>query len=190
MHEFKKLVQPVNADAIDIQKGKLELMNRRYFTGLEDIVLEWMLEIDGDTVQKGIIKTLKANPGQKMPIRLNLKEPEVLPGQEVYLYLCYILKKQCKWADSGHKFGWDQFRIKEFEKNSDRVILSFHNNHLPDISISEKKDYCLEICKQYCKLIHYDDDPELIFKTNKIGLNFEVDIFKQFIFTYSFIFIN
>lgn len=39
---------------------------------------------------------------------------------------------------------------------------------------SEKKDYCLEICKQYCKLIHYDDDPELIFKTNKIGTDFNI----------------
>tara|TARA_B100001996_G_scaffold143691_1_gene109304 strand:- start:1686 stop:2372 length:687 start_codon:yes stop_codon:yes gene_type:complete len=47
---------------------------------------------------------------------------------------------------------------------------------------SEKKDYCLEICKQYCKLIHYDDDPEPIFKTNKIEIDFKVNSFQQFIF--------
>ena len=47
---------------------------------------------------------------------------------------------------------------------------------------SEKKDYCLEICKQYCKLIHYNDDSEPIFKTNKIELDFEVNAFQKFIF--------
>ena len=47
---------------------------------------------------------------------------------------------------------------------------------------SGKKDYCLEICKQYCKLIHYDDDPEPIFKTNKIEIDFKVNSFQQFIF--------
>ena len=39
---------------------------------------------------------------------------------------------------------------------------------------NSEKDYCLEICKQYCKLIHYDDDPELIFKTNKVELDFNI----------------
>ena len=43
MHEFKKLVQPVQAYAIDLKHGKLELLNRRYFTGLEDILLELSL---------------------------------------------------------------------------------------------------------------------------------------------------
>jgi dimethylaniline monooxygenase (N-oxide forming) len=47
---------------------------------------------------------------------------------------------------------------------------------------SEKKDYCLEMCKQYCKLIHYDDDSEPIFKTNKIELDFKVNTFHKFIF--------
>ena len=138
MHEFKKLVQPVQAYAIDLKHGKLELLNRRYFTGLEDILLEWRLEIEGETVQKGRIKTLKANPGKKVQVGLNLKEPEVLPGQEVYLYLCYILKKPCKWADLGHKFGWDQFRIKEFERNSDLAFYVLQNHHLPDVSKSKK----------------------------------------------------
>ena len=145
MHEFKKLVQPVQAYAIDLKHGKLELLNRRYFTGLEDILLEWRLEIDGETVQKGKIKTLKANPGQKVQVGLNLKEPEVQTGQEVYLYLCYILKKPCKWADLGHNFGWDQFRIKEFERNSDRAFYVFQNYHLHDVSKSKKSINLLKI---------------------------------------------
>ena len=73
-----------------------------------------------------------------MQIRLNLKKPEVLSGQEVYLYLCYILKKPCKWAESGHKFGWDQFRIKEFEKKSVRTTIASQYNLMPIITKSQK----------------------------------------------------
>ena len=90
MYEFKKIAQPVHADAIDLENGDLELFNRRYFTNLDDILLEWRLEIDGITVQKGTIKTLKANPRDKMQISLNLKKPKVFSGQEVYLYLSLI----------------------------------------------------------------------------------------------------
>lgn len=130
MQEFKKLVQPVLARAVDLQKGKLELLNRRDFTGLEDIRLEWKLEIDGETIQKGILETLEANPGQSIPIELNLAGPEVLPGKEVYLTLLYILKTSCKWADEGHELGWDQFRIREFENNTEHggFFIRGHNS--------------------------------------------------------------
>ena len=130
MQEFKKLVQPVLARAVDLQKGKLELLNRRDFTGLEDIRLEWKLEIDGETIQKGILETLEANPGQSIPIELNLVGPEVLPGKEVHLTLLYILKTACKWANEGHELGWDQFRIREFENNTEHggFFIRGHNS--------------------------------------------------------------
>lgn len=137
MQEFKKLVQPVHAEAIDLQKGKIELLNRMNFTGLEDIRLEWKIEIDGKMIQEGTLEALEAGPGQTMLVKLNLSEPMVLPGQEVYLNLWYLLNTSCKWADAGHELGWDQFRIREFENNSDQGVFSFQDHHSPDVSISK-----------------------------------------------------
>ncbi len=137
MQEFKKLVQPVNAEAIDLQKGKIRLLNRKNFTGLEDIRLKWKLEIDGETNQEGTLETLEAGPGQTMAVKLNLSEPKVLPRQEVYLNLWYLLNTSCKWADAEHVLGWDQFRIREFENNSDPCGFSIQDHHSQDVSISK-----------------------------------------------------
>ena len=112
-------------------------MNRMNFTGLEDVRLEWKIEIDGKTIQEGTLEALEAGPGQTMPVKLNLSEPMVLPRQEVYLNLWYLLNTSCKWADAGHELGWDQFRIREFENNSDQGVFSFQDHHSPDVSISK-----------------------------------------------------
>ena len=43
----------------------------------------------------------------------------------------------CKWADEGHELGWDQFRIKGFENNSDHGGF-FIRGHNP-VEISKSK---------------------------------------------------
>jgi len=139
INEFKKLVQPVHLRAIDLQKGIFELFNRRFFKGLEDISIKWKLEIDGKTVQEGMIETLNTGARQKIIINLNLTNPIAHEEEEVFLAISYILKNYCKWAPVGYEIGWDQFRIREFEKSSNKKVLYFGNKNLIDISISKKE---------------------------------------------------
>ena len=140
INEFKKLVQPVELKMIDIQKGKFELYNRRFFKSLDDLLLKWTLEVEGETVQEGIIETLNVSPQQKKQIKINILKPKFDTGKEVFLKTSYILKKSCKWADTGHELGWNQFRVKEFEKSSKKNEISFFGNRdLVDISLSKNE---------------------------------------------------
>ena len=72
-----------------------------------------------------------------MFVKLDLSQPEVLQGQEVHLNLWYSLNTCCQWADPGHELGWDQFRIREFEKNTEQKSFSIQTHHTPGPLISK-----------------------------------------------------
>jgi beta-galactosidase len=111
-YEFKKLIQPVAVRSIDLARGELEIVNKRDFTDLGDLVVSWTVEVDGVAVQHGKLPRLRTAAGSSERVRLKtLRQPELTPGQEAVLTLRFTLAHDRSWAPKGHEVAWAQLPL-------------------------------------------------------------------------------
>jgi beta-galactosidase/beta-glucuronidase len=111
MVEFKKLIQPIEVKAVDLHKGRVEIINQYDFSTLEGIIGKWEVTVDGEVQQSGIIPTLDNAPGKGVTLTIPYSEPDLSPESEAFLNLRFELAKNTNWADSGHEVAWEQFKI-------------------------------------------------------------------------------
>ncbi len=110
--EYKKVIEPVKAEALDIKSGKLKLTNMYDFLSLDHLTLDWKVEADGETIRSGSM----AVPAIKAHSSGNLKVPygEIIavPGvSEYWLTLSFRLSAGTLWAQAGHEVAWAQFKL-------------------------------------------------------------------------------
>ena len=145
LYEFKKLAQPFEIKLIDFRNGKIKLINRRYFSSLDDCELSWEMTINGRVVQRGNYPVPPLEPDLKyidysrnerhdvfdspaqnsQELVLGLRYPENLhPGDECRLLVKLFLREPCKWADAGHEIGFEEFTLPFKAWNRGAVIAS------------------------------------------------------------------
>ena len=70
MEEFKKLARLLVDKLIDLSQRTLVIQNRRDFTNLDDIRMEWQLEADGQILDQKQPDELDAGPGESTQLNL------------------------------------------------------------------------------------------------------------------------
>jgi len=111
MVEFKKLIQPVGARAVDLDNGRVEIINKHDFISLGHLNGSWELAVDGEVVQRGPLPPLKTRPGFAEIISIPYGLPYLPPGAECFLNLRFTLAEDMPWADAGHEVAWEQFKL-------------------------------------------------------------------------------
>ncbi len=136
LYELKKLAQPVRVEALDLHSGRLRVINRKYFTDLSDLKINWELTVDGKVVQRGKLPPLATPPKPRIDLAAALKTPQggsffiagepvesgtdiqlpLVPpamsrGQECHLKLSFTLGRGTWWADAGYEVAWEQFAM-------------------------------------------------------------------------------
>lgn len=109
MYEFKKLAQPIKIKAMDLEKGTVSIQNRQYFTDLQGLQGTWTLQVDGKTVQSGIMPPFSAGPEEDCMIELPIEKPEM--GQECFLNISIQTQEDTAWCEVGHEVAWEQFKM-------------------------------------------------------------------------------
>ena len=110
--ECKKIQQPVEAEAIDLSKGIVRIINRYDFTDLSAIDISWELSEDGKIIQQGKLSKLSTPPHESEVVKVPFTMPKNLkPGAEYWLTLRYKLSRKTPWAEKGFEVGWTQFKI-------------------------------------------------------------------------------
>ncbi len=109
--EYKKLIQPVAARALDLSSGAVEIANHFDFTSLNRLSGEWELAVDGTAQQSGPLPLLITPPGETDVVRIPYAQPHVYPGAECFLTLRFRLKEDTLWARAGHEVAWEQFKL-------------------------------------------------------------------------------
>ncbi len=110
--ECKKIQQPVEAEPVNLEDGKVRIVNRYDFTRLDEIIeIWWELKADGEIIQSGKIPTPPIEPHKSMVVKIPYKKPELKPGTEYWLILRYKLAKDTLWAKKGYEIGWTQFKL-------------------------------------------------------------------------------
>jgi beta-galactosidase len=136
LYEVKKVYQYVGFKALDISKGKFELINKYDFLNLSDFIIDWRIEADGVKVSSGKLPPLNvsAHNKQEFSIPVNIT-PE--PGKEYFIIFSAKTLKGTDLIPSGHEAAYEQFKLPfnvnavpsthkgklNHEKYADKVII-------------------------------------------------------------------
>ncbi len=111
MYEFKKLTQPVVMDALSTTEGRFTLTNRQYFSNLDDLELNWKIEVQGKLFAGGRADLPQAAPFRTVPLTLSYDLPRLTEGEEAFITFSFSLKRETPWAPAGHEVAWEQFAL-------------------------------------------------------------------------------
>jgi beta-galactosidase len=82
---------------------------------LSNVLLEWEITLNGSVAQKGKITQLTVGPKHSGMLRLPARVP---PGPgEVFLNICYRLKKAASSLPAGYPVAREQWRLREYEND-------------------------------------------------------------------------
>lgn len=119
--EYKKIIQPVKVDFVDLENGLVKVTNKYDFSDLSGLDVSWKLLEDGDIIQRGELEELSVPPGESEAITVPFVMPELKPGAEYWLILSFTLAEDTLWADKGHEVAWEQFKMP-FDVPSPQVV--------------------------------------------------------------------
>ncbi len=111
LYEHKYLAQPVKVKALDPANGVVEILNRKYFTNLDEYILQWELKANARVVGSGKLNLPEIAPRQKTVLSLPVDRPRTVPGEKLMLYLSLRLKKATAWAKAGHEVATEAFEV-------------------------------------------------------------------------------
>lgn len=111
MYEFKKLVQPVKIEAIDMAKGHILIRNTDFFQDTGWLQGEWRLEVDGRTLQSGQLPPLDLAPQAQETVTIDYKHPQLEDGHEAFLLIEFRTRESLPWVPAGHVVAWEQLPV-------------------------------------------------------------------------------
>ncbi len=111
MYEYKKVLQPVGIQAVDLRKYRFEITNRNWFTDLSWLDVRWELKGDGVVLQQGKLKKMKTLPGEREEITVPVSSKNRNKAVEYLLTIYFDTAKDCVWAEKGHPVAWEQFTV-------------------------------------------------------------------------------
>lgn len=106
--EYKKVIEPVYVQTVDLTAGQFRLTNRYNFRTLEHLAMSWSISSEGKVVASGAAPTPNAAPGETVDFALDI--PEV-KGTGTYLTISFTLAADEPWAGAGHEVAWAQFEL-------------------------------------------------------------------------------
>ena len=109
--EMKKVYQPVAVKAVDLTEGRVQVVNKHFFSDLSYLEPSWQVMADGKVLAEGVLAPLTTPAGQSEEIVLPLPRIKPGAGTEYWLQVKFVLGADTAWAPKGHEVAWDQFRL-------------------------------------------------------------------------------
>ena len=110
--EYKKVLEPVEVEPVDLAEGKVRISSRYDFILLDHLTVSWNLMADGKILQTGAIPTPKIAAGKSQIMTIPYTMPPALtPGAEYWLNMSFALASDTSWASRGHEVAWAQFQL-------------------------------------------------------------------------------
>ena len=110
--EYKKVIEPVVVEAVDLAAGKFNVASRYDFLSLDHLAMTWSLAVDGCPISGGTMAAPKVGPRKSKQVTI----PYVLPGRaapagEYVVTISFTLAADQSWAKAGHEVAWAQFGL-------------------------------------------------------------------------------
>jgi len=109
--QVKKVYQPVQIRAVDLNSGKIEILNGYDFRNLDHLECEWEMTADGQGIGGGVLSIDGLGPGQKRIVSVPLPKTQPIAGAEYWLNVRFRLKVFTGGAGPGHVVAREQFKL-------------------------------------------------------------------------------
>jgi len=109
--EYKKLLQPVVVEPVDVAKGRFCLRSKRFFADTSDLAGSWVLTEDGVQLQAGVLPPMSVPAGERQAFTVPYAPVTPKPGAEYFITFSFALNRDERWAPAGHVLAWDQFKL-------------------------------------------------------------------------------
>jgi beta-galactosidase/beta-glucuronidase len=129
--EYKKIIEPVFIEVIDLTVGRVRIRNRYSFITLDHLQGIWQVLRDDELLQQGEFPLHDIHAGTSREIELPYKTPVMRTGATYWLNISFVLKDDCLWAKHGHEVAWAQFEIPVLELPAPPIIVG----RLPELKI-------------------------------------------------------
>ncbi len=141
MYEFKHLTQPVKVTAVPGRRFTYNILNRKNFTTLTNLVCKWELQINGEIHQHGSIAVASLKPQESMVVTLPIEMQTISTADVATIDFYFTLKKDTPCAPAEWCVASDQFDVtKDFKVDllsaieMDLASSDFSIRHNPDKS--------------------------------------------------------
>ena len=109
--EYKKVLEPVKVEPVDLTVGKIKITNRHDFISLSHLIVSWNLMADDKMLQNGTIRTPNIAAGRSKTVTIPFTQPPIIPGANYWLNVSFTLASDTPWAPEGHEVAWVQFKL-------------------------------------------------------------------------------
>ncbi len=109
--EYKKIIEPVAVEPVDLRAGTVKIINRYAFTSLNRFHGAWQVLRDGEVLQQGVLPALEVPAGGALTVTLPYALPAAVPGAECWLNLSFTLAGETLWAPRGYELAWAQLAL-------------------------------------------------------------------------------
>lgn len=110
--EYKKILQPVRIDAIDLAAGTFTIHNDYRFLDLSHLTIAWQLAEDGIAIDEGLLSCLHTAPEQSDTITIPYTLSDDTTG-EIWLTISLQQRDATPLLPAGHEIAWAQFQLRE-----------------------------------------------------------------------------
>lgn len=125
LFEYKKILEPVVVEALDLRRGVLRLSNRYAFLSLAHLHGRWSVLRGEEVLQHGVLPLLDIPAGGSRELRLDYSLPAGARREECWLNLAFDLAEDAAWAPAGHPMASAQFLLPaEQQPGKPGLILS------------------------------------------------------------------
>ncbi|MFD1450895.1 beta-galactosidase subunit alpha [Oceanobacillus sojae] len=128
LKEYKKIIEPVHTQALDLGKGILEVENKYDFISLQELVLYYTIQKEDEIITSGSKQLADIPARQKRNIILDYDlDFYIEPGSDYYLNISYKTDKNVSWAAEGYELANAQFLLplkKEVQPKSPKEVIS------------------------------------------------------------------
>ena len=122
LSEYKKVIEPVKTDAVDLNSGILRLTSRYDFINLDILTMFYSIHKDNEVIKSGRLE-LDVNARNVKDVCIEaLKDMKYKNTHDYFLNISYRVNKRTNWTDEGHELATAQFQLSEKTKFYDKKI--------------------------------------------------------------------
>ncbi|MBQ7840417.1 MAG: DUF4981 domain-containing protein, partial [Lachnospiraceae bacterium] len=105
--EYKKVIEPLKVECVDIREGRFLFTNRFDFLNLSEMKFSCKVIKDRDCVEEFDFSVNLA-PHEQKEVKLNYSMPEAA-GDGAFVEIHMDTAKAYSWCEKGHNLAWAQF---------------------------------------------------------------------------------
>ena len=166
--EVKKVYQNFAAEPVDLQRGKVKLINKYFFRNLDEFEIAWEIRAGGKEIARGTLGSISVKPQSEKVVDLNLPGISPEPGTEYFLNISLLTKNAEGFIPAGYQQAWEQFQLPIMLPEKSLDISKFSSLKLEepgDEIIISGEGFSIRFDKKQGKLVSWIHEGNQLIKT-------------------------